>query len=33
MNICIVKSEKNNNKALIGWENPDPTGKYGTWAE
>ena len=33
MNICIVKSEKNNNKALKGWENPDPTGKYDTWAE
>ena len=33
MNICIIKSEKNNNKALIGWENPDPTGKYDTWAE
>ena len=33
MNICIVKSEKNNNKAIKGWENPDPTGKYDTWAQ
>lgn len=28
MNICIVQSEKNNNSALIGYENPDPTGLY-----
>ena len=28
MNICIVKSEKNNNKALVGFENPDPSDCY-----
>ena len=31
MNICIIKSEKNNNKALVGWENPDPSGAYEAW--
>lgn len=31
MNYCIVITEKNNNKAIIGWENPDPTGKYTPW--
>ena len=31
MNYCIVITEKNNNSALIGWENPDPTGKYTPW--
>ncbi len=33
MNICIVQSEKNNNSALIGYENPDPTGLYEVWNE
>nr|WP_302829903.1 RagB/SusD family nutrient uptake outer membrane protein [uncultured Bacteroides sp.] len=28
MNISIVQTEKNNNKALIGYENPDPSDKY-----
>ena len=28
MNICIVQTEKNNNSALIGYENPDPSDKY-----
>lgn len=28
MNFCIVQTEKNNNKALVGYENPDPSGKY-----
>lgn len=28
MNICIVQTEKNSNRALDGWENPDPSGKY-----
>lgn len=28
MNICIVQTEKNNNSALIGFENPDPSDKY-----
>ena len=31
MNYCIVKTEKNNNAALVGFENPDPTGKYTPW--
>lgn len=33
MNISIVQTEKNNNKALIGWENPDPTAAYPVWKE
>lgn len=28
MNFSIVQTEKNNNKALVGWGNPDPSGKY-----
>lgn len=31
MNLCIVQTEKNNNKALVGFENPDPSGKYDLW--
>lgn len=31
MNLSIVQTEKNNNKALIGWENPDPTAAYPVW--
>ncbi|MBE6295673.1 MAG: RagB/SusD family nutrient uptake outer membrane protein [Bacteroidales bacterium] len=31
MNYCIVITEKNNNLAIEGWENPDPTGKYTPW--
>ncbi len=33
MNFCIVQTEKNNNKALVGYENPDPTGCYQAWEE
>lgn len=33
MNICIVQTEKNNNAALVGYENPDPTGCYEAWSE
>lgn len=33
MNICIVQTEKNNNKALIGFENPDPSNVYQPWKE
>jgi len=33
MNICIVQTEKNNNKALIDFENPDPSDAYKPWAE
>lgn len=28
MNLCIVQSEENNNRALVGLGNPDPSGKY-----
>lgn len=28
MNICIVQLEKESNRALLGWENPDPSGLY-----
>ena len=31
MNFCIVKTEKNNNAALVGYENPDPSEKYTPW--
>jgi hypothetical protein len=31
MNICIVRSEKQQNAALVGYENPDPTGLYTPW--
>ena len=33
MNFCIVQTEKNNNSALIGFENPDPSGVYTTWVK
>ena len=33
MNFCIVRSEKNNNAALEGYENPDPSGLYTPWKE
>lgn len=32
MNFCIVQSEKNNNSALVGFENPDPTDAYVPWS-
>ena len=28
MNLCIIQTEKNNNAALVGYENPDPSGLY-----
>ena len=31
MNFCIVQTEKNNNSALVGFENPDPTDAYTPW--
>lgn len=31
MNICIVQTEKLNNAALIGFENPDPSELYEPW--
>lgn len=33
MNICIVQTEKNNNSALVGYENPDPTALYDVWID
>lgn len=33
MNWVIVKSEANNNKALVDMNNPDPTGQYQVWTE
>lgn len=33
MNLCIIQTEKNNNKALVGYENPDPTDVYTPWIE
>lgn len=33
MNICIVQTEKNNNEALRGYENPDPSDKYEAWID
>ncbi len=31
MNMCIVQTEKNNNEALVGYENPDSSGMYTAW--
>lgn len=31
MNFCIVRTEKQQNRALEGYENPDPTGLYTPW--
>lgn len=31
MNLVIVQTESNNNKALEGWNNPDPSGLYSVW--
>jgi tetratricopeptide (TPR) repeat protein len=31
MNFCIVRTEKNQNEALMGYENPDPSGLYTPW--
>lgn len=33
MNIVIVKTEENNNEALINHNNPDPSDKYTPWTE
>ena len=30
MNFVAVQTEANNNKAYVGWNNPDPSGKYST---
>lgn len=31
MNFCIPQSEENNNKAIMGYNNPDPSSKYQPW--
>lgn len=31
MNFCIVLTEQNNNKALVGYDNPNPSGSYTPW--
>lgn len=31
MNLVTVRTESNNNKALVGWNNPDPSDVYTPW--
>ena len=31
MNFVIIQTEQNNNKALVGWNNPDPSDLYTPW--
>ena len=33
MNYVIVRTESQNNQALVGMNNPDPTGAYTPWSE
>ena len=33
MNLVMVKTESNNNHALEGMNNPDPSDKYVAWSE
>ena len=33
MNWCIVRTEQNNNAAIVGKNNPDPSSKYTEWTE
>ena len=33
LNMSIVVTEERNNKALAGFENPDPSGAYTPWTE
>lgn len=33
MNLVIVQTEQNNNEAVMGYNNPDPSGKYTNWSE
>ena len=33
MNVVMVRTEQNNNKAVMGWNNPDPSGVYPVWEE
>ena len=31
MNLVMVRTEKNNNPAVDGWNNPDPSDVYKVW--
>jgi len=31
MNLVMVRTEKNNNSAVDGWNNPDPSDVYSVW--
>jgi hypothetical protein len=33
MNYVMVRTEANNNKAVNGWNNPDPSDLYDVWSE
>lgn len=33
MNFVMVRNEANNNQALVGWNNPDPSDLYTPWTE
>lgn len=33
MNFVFIRTESNNNKALVGWNNPDPSDCYEPWIE
>lgn len=33
MNFCLVNLEENDNPAVAGWNNPDPSRKYGLWKD
>ena len=33
MNFVMVRTEANNNQALVGWNNPDPSDLYTPWKE
>lgn len=33
MNLVMVRTEANNNQALVGWNNPDPSDLYTPWTE
>ncbi len=33
MNFVLIKSEENVNKAVVGWNNPDPSDLYTPWTE
>jgi hypothetical protein len=33
MNFVLIRSEENVNKAVVGWNNPDPSDLYTPWTE